>query len=73
MWADDPHRAAAVAWEAYAATLPPTPTVSQVATGAQSVSYSPAMPGGAYGLAVQRASWHRSFLATIVSAELTLG
>jgi hypothetical protein len=73
MWADDPHRAAAVAWEAYAALLPPAPTVSQVATGAQSVSYSPAMPGGAYGLAIQRASWHRSFLGDLVSVALDVG
>ena len=62
-WADDPHLCAALQWEAYAATLDPTPAVSQVATGAQSVSYSPASPTGAYGLALQRAAWHRSFVA----------
>ena len=49
-WATDPHLCAALQWESYAATLPMTPTVSQVATGAQSVSYSPAQPGGEYGL-----------------------
>ena len=49
-WAKDPHLCAALQWESYAATLPMTPTVSQVATGAQSVSYSPAQPGGEYGL-----------------------
>jgi hypothetical protein len=48
-----------------------TPTVSQVATGAQSVSYSPALPGGSYGLAMARATWHRSF-TTAVSVPLEL-
>jgi hypothetical protein len=62
-WAEDPHLCAALQWEAYAASLPPTPAVSQVATGAQSVSYSPAAPTGSYGLALQRAAWHRSFVA----------
>ena len=61
-WAESPHLAAALMWEAYAAMLPPSPAVSQVATGAQSVSYSPASPTGAYGLAVQRAAYHRSFI-----------
>jgi hypothetical protein len=60
-WEEDPHLAAALMWESYAATLPATPTVSQVATGAQSVSYSPAQPAGDYGLALARAAWHRSF------------
>jgi hypothetical protein len=68
-WELDPHLCAALQWEAYAATLPMTPTVSQVATGAQSVSYSPALPGGAYGLALARANWHRSF-TTAVSVPL---
>ena len=68
-WATDPHLCAALQWESYAATLPMTPTVSQVATGAQSVSYSPALPGGDYGLAMARASWHRSF-TTFVSVPL---
>ena len=68
-WDEDPHLCAALQWEAYAATLPMTPTVSQVATGAQSVSYSPALPGGSYGLAMARATWHRSF-TTAVSVPL---
>ena len=68
-WDQDPHLCAALQWEAYAATLPMTPTVSQVATGAQSVSYSPALPGGEYGLALARAQWHRSF-TTAVSVPL---
>jgi hypothetical protein len=69
-WDDDPHLAAALMWEAYAAILPPTPTVAQVATGSQSVSYSPPRPGGEYGTAIARAEWHRSFLGTLASAPL---
>jgi len=61
-WDVDPHYCAALQWEAYAATLAPTPTVATVSTGAQSVSYSPAAPTGEFGLAMQRAAWHRSFV-----------
>jgi len=61
-WSIDAHLCAALQWEAYAATLPPTPVVAAVATGSQSVTYSPAQPGGDYGLALQRAAWHRSFV-----------
>jgi hypothetical protein len=64
-WAGDPHEAAALMWEAYAAGLPPTPTVAQVATGSQSVSYSPPIPGGDYGLAITRANWHRSMAGSL--------
>jgi hypothetical protein len=60
-WADDPHLAAALMWEHYAATLNPAAAVSQVATGSQSVTYAPALPSGEYGLALARAEWHRSF------------
>lgn len=69
-WATDPHLAAALAWEAYAATLAPSPSVASVNTGAQSVSYSPPGPVGEYGAALERARWHRSFLGSIDSAEL---
>lgn len=70
-WSDSPHLAAALMWEAYAATLPPSPAVSQVQTGAQSVAYSPAAPVGEYGLAMSRAAWHRSFVTgTVVSVPL---
>jgi hypothetical protein len=69
-WDDDPHEAAALMWEAYAAMLPPQPTVAQVATGAQSVSYSPPVPGGEYGLAVSRAAWHRSMAGSLGSVRL---
>lgn len=71
-WADSPHLCAALQWEAYAATLAPTPAVASVSTGAQSVSYSPAAPQGEFGLAMQRAAWHRAFLADqLVSVEMT--
>jgi hypothetical protein len=68
-WHDDPHLAAALMWEHYAATLPPAPAVSQVATGSQSVTYAPALPSGEYGLALARAAWHRSF-TTLASVPL---
>jgi hypothetical protein len=60
-WDVDPHLCAALQWESYAATLPPELAVAQVSTGAQSVSYGRATPGGDLGLALQRAAWHRSF------------
>jgi hypothetical protein len=68
-WTADPHICAALQWEAWAASLPPSAAVSQVATGSQSVTYSPAVPSGDYGLAVARAQWHRSF-STLVSVPL---
>ena len=71
-WDEEPHLCAALLWESYAALLPPTPTVAQVATGSQSVSYSPPRPGGEYGTAIARAEWHRSFLGTLGSAPLVL-
>ena len=69
-WDDEPHRAAAEMWEAYAATLPPSASVSSVQTGAQSVVYAPAMAGGDYGLAISRAQWHRSMCSTAESVPL---
>ena len=70
-WDQSPHLAAALMWEAYAATLPPTPAVASVSTGAQSVVYSPPAPGGEFGLAMQRAAWHRSFIGDeLVSAPM---
>ena len=68
-WNDDPHLAAALMWEAYAATMPPELAVAQVSTGAQSVSYGRATPGGNLGAALTRAQWHRSF-TTAVSVPL---
>jgi hypothetical protein len=61
-WDTDPHLCAALQWEAYAATLPFTAAVSQVATGAQSVTYSPPLPGGDAGAALAKAAWHRSLM-----------
>lgn len=69
-WDIDPHEAAARMWEDYAATLPISNAVSQVATGSQSVTYSPPRPGGSYGEAIARAEWHRSFSGTLGSAPL---
>jgi hypothetical protein len=63
-WTTDPHLCAALQWESYAAMLPPSGgAVASVSTGAQSVSYSPPMPGGDAGMAMARAAWHRSFCA----------
>jgi hypothetical protein len=64
-WDTDPHVAAALMWESYAATLPPAMAVAQVATGSQSVSYGRAVPGGALGEAITRAAWHRSFSSAV--------
>jgi hypothetical protein len=73
VWDDDPHLCAALMWESYAAMLPPTPVVSAVSTGAQSVSYSPAAPVGDAGLAIARADWHRSFVTgQLVSVPLVV-
>ena len=58
-WDTDRHWCAYLAWTAYAATLPPAQEVSSVATGTQSVSYSPAAPSGELGAALKRADWHR--------------
>jgi hypothetical protein len=69
-WDDDPHLAAALMWEAYAATLPPALAVAQVSTGAQSVSYGRATPGGDLGAAMSRAAWHRSMADTSGSVPL---
>jgi hypothetical protein len=69
-WSADPHLCAALQWEAYAAQLAPQPTVAQVATGSQSVSYSPPVPGGEYGLAISRADWHRSLASGVESVPL---
>lgn len=58
---DDPHAAAAEAWEAWAASMEPTGAdgVRSVSTGAQSVTYE-GNGSGAYGVALSRANWHRT-------------
>lgn len=61
-WDVEPHLAAALMWEAYAAMLPPTPTIWSASTGAQSIEMRPAQPVGTYGMAMQRAAWHRTFV-----------
>jgi hypothetical protein len=69
-WASEPHLCAALQWEGYAAMQDPTPAIAVVTTGAQSVTYGTARPGGAYGLAIERAAWHRSFLDTVASVPI---
>ena len=69
-WHVEPHRAAAEMWTAYAATLPPSASVSSVQTGAQSVVYAPAISGGERGLAIAQADWHRSRCSTFESVPL---
>jgi hypothetical protein len=69
-WAVNPHLCAALQWEAYAATLPPGPSVAQISTGGQSVSYSPPAALGDYGTAMARAAWHRSFLSSLATVPL---
>jgi hypothetical protein len=57
---DNPHLAAAVAWEEYAATQEVeygAASVVSVSTGAQSVQYGASGPGSA---ALARANWHRA-------------
>jgi hypothetical protein len=71
-WASNPHLAAALMWEYFAATLDPTAAVAQVATGSQSVSYQPPRPAGPYGLAMAKAEWHRSFLGDLATVPLTV-
>jgi hypothetical protein len=73
LWDEEPHLAAALMWESWAATLPPAPAVASVSTGVQSVAYSPAMPGGQLGLALGRAQWHRSMTGSLVSVPLRSG
>ena len=73
-WPIDPHLCAAMQWEAYAASLAPTHGVVQVSTGAQSVMYATRggapVPTGDYGLAIQRAEWHRSFVTSMVGVPM---
>lgn len=61
-WESEPHLCAALQWEYYAAMQTPTPAVSSMSTGVQSIAYSPPAPGGAYGTAMARAQWHRGFI-----------
>lgn len=54
----DPHMAAAVAWEEWAATLDVEGAVTSVSTGAQTITY--AKGHSPWQAAMDRASWHRS-------------
>ena len=58
----DPHAAAAVAWEVWAATVQDDGTVGvqSVTTGAQTVTYAGSSGSGVVGDALRRAAWHRS-------------
>jgi hypothetical protein len=73
-WECEPHLAAALMWESYAATLPAEGAipVSMVTTGSQSVAYGRPTPGGEVGAAIARANWHRSFCG-VASAPLRAG
>lgn len=68
---DDPHMAAALAWESWAAQQDPSDASTQrprsVSTGAQSVTYDG--PSSTYGAAMERAKFHRA-RARAYSAEL---
>ena len=52
----DPHRAAAMAWQSWAASLPIEPPVTSVSTGAQSISYEKGY--SEYEAAMARSDWH---------------
>lgn len=65
-WRCDPHMAAALMWESYAATLPPEAPLSSVQTGVQSVTYA----GPFAGTALARAAWHRSLAGNLMSVPL---
>lgn len=56
---DDPHTAAAEAWEAWAATLTVSAPVLSASTGVQSASYGDG-GSGAFQEAQARARWHRT-------------
>lgn len=53
----DPHRAAAQAWEAWAAQIDPDPGIMSASTGSQNVTYKDAL--SKFTQAESRARWHR--------------
>lgn len=69
-WECDPHLAAALAWETYAAMSPLEPSVRSVQTGVQAVTYE--SPGGRWAMAMARAAWHRSMAGGFGSVPLEL-
>lgn len=58
-WPGRPHCMAAMLWDRYAATLPPTVVAAAVTTGMQSVTFGGPTATGAAGTAMARADWHR--------------
>lgn len=58
-WPNDPHRAAAQAWEDWAARMDVAPVIMTASTGAQNVSYAPD-GHSAFQDANARARWHRA-------------
>lgn len=68
---EDPHRAAAEAWEAWAAVMEPEPGIISASTGAQNVTYKEAR--AAFVQAESRARWHRARMrgrsVAVVKAE----
>jgi hypothetical protein len=66
----DPWLAAAIMWETWAAMAPLEPSVTQVATGVQSVSYS--TPENRWSMAMLRAEWLRSMRGGLASVPLVL-
>lgn len=69
-WDCDPHEAAALAWETYAASMEPEPSIRSVTTGVQSVSYDSG--GSKWAQAVARAAWHKSMAGSGGSIPLDL-
>lgn len=55
---EDPHRAAAQAWEEWAGTLATDPVIQSASTGQQSVTYRDGK--SAFTQAEKRAAWHRA-------------
>ena len=55
---DDPHAAAASAWEEWAALMAADPTIKTAGTGAQSVTFVEGK--SAFKQAETRARWHRT-------------
>lgn len=67
----DPHRAAAEAWEAWAAQIEPDPGVIHASTGTQSVTYKEAK--SAFTQAESRARWHRMRAKPLVVGTYSMG
>lgn len=64
---DDPHMAAAIAWETWAAQMDAEGNVTSINTGAQSITY--AKGSSPFTVAMERATWHRN-RATVRSVNV---